>query len=167
MDQSHAPLLVAVADYHRSGRYGFTPPGHRQGAGTDPRVLEVLGKDPFCSDLLATPGLDDRKSRGQFLTRAEELMADAVGAAKAFFSTCGSSLSVRAAMMAVAGGAEGGLLVARDSHRSVVAGLIFSGVVPGERRNDAVIEYLRSGVEAGMTLPDPTDPTAHQFRAVA
>ena len=34
---------------------------------------------------------------------AEELMADAVGAAHAFFSTCGSSLSVKAAMMAVAG----------------------------------------------------------------
>ncbi len=57
-------------------------------------------------------------------------MADAVGAESAFFSTCGSSLSVKAAMLAVAGGADGGLLVARDSHKSIVAGLIFSGVVP-------------------------------------
>ena len=31
-------------------------------------------------------------------------MADAVGADQAFFSTCGSSLSVKAAMLAVAGG---------------------------------------------------------------
>jgi arginine decarboxylase len=57
-------------------------------------------------------------------------MAEAVGAATAFFSTCGSSMSVRAAMMAVAGGADGGLLVPRDSHKSIVAGLIFSGVRP-------------------------------------
>lgn len=57
-------------------------------------------------------------------------MADAVGAEYAFFSTCGSSLSVKAAMMAVAGGGNGELLVARDSHKSVVAGLIFSGVQP-------------------------------------
>jgi arginine decarboxylase len=40
-------------------------------------------------------------------------------------------------------------------------------VVPGERLNDAVIDYLRSGVEAGMTLPDPADPTVQQFRVVA
>jgi arginine/lysine/ornithine decarboxylase len=32
--------------------------------------------------------------------------------------------------MAVAGGADGGLLVPRDSHKSIVAGLIFSGVRP-------------------------------------
>lgn len=40
-------------------------------------------------------------------------------------------------------------------------------VVSGERLNEAVIDYLRSGVEAGMTLPDPADPTAQQFRVVA
>lgn len=40
-------------------------------------------------------------------------------------------------------------------------------VVPGERLNEAVIEYLRSGAQAGMTLPDPADPTAQQFRVVA
>ena len=39
-------------------------------------------------------------------------------------------------------------------------------VVPGERLNDAIIDYLRSGVEAGMTLPDPTDRTAQRFRVV-
>ncbi|GAB3026578.1 aminotransferase class I/II-fold pyridoxal phosphate-dependent enzyme [Mycobacterium bourgelatii] len=130
MDQSQAPLLDALSDYHRSNRYGFTPPGHRQGAGTDARVLAVMGKDPFRNDLLATNGLDDRRSSGKYLARAEELMAHAVGADTAFFSTCGSSLSVKAAMMAVAGCAQGGLLVARDSHKSIVAGLIFSGVQP-------------------------------------
>lgn len=130
MDQSQAPLLDALADYHRSNRYGFTPPGHRQGAGVDERVLAVMGKDPFRNDVLATNGLDDRMSRGKFLSRAEDLMADAVGAEAAFFSTCGSSMSVRAATMAVAGGADGGLLVTRDCHKSIVGGLIFSGVRP-------------------------------------
>lgn len=40
-------------------------------------------------------------------------------------------------------------------------------VVPGERLDEAVIDYLRSGVAAGMTLPDPADPSAHHFRVVA
>ena len=35
MDQDAAPLVEALADYHRLGRYGFTPPGHRQGRGVD------------------------------------------------------------------------------------------------------------------------------------
>ncbi|MBV9353414.1 MAG: ornithine decarboxylase [Mycobacterium sp.] len=130
MDQSQAPLLDALADYHEKGRYGFSPPGHRQGRGADERVLTVLGSEPFRSDVLASGGLDDWRSTGQYLEQAEALMADAVGATSAFFSTCGSSLSVRAAMMAVAGGAEGGLLVARDSHKSIVGGLIFSGIQP-------------------------------------
>lgn len=129
MDQSDAPLLDALADYRNKNRYGFTPPGHRQGRGTDERVLAVLGREPFAGDVLASGGLDDRKTRNEYLKRAEDLMAEAVGADIAWFSTCGSSLSVKAAMMAVAGG-DGSLLVSRDSHKSIVAGLIFSGVQP-------------------------------------
>ncbi len=53
MDQSKAPLLDALADYHRLDRYGFSPPGHRLGRGTDERVLDVLGRDPFRADVLA------------------------------------------------------------------------------------------------------------------
>jgi arginine decarboxylase len=133
MDQSEAPILDALVDYRKSNRYGYTPPGHRQGRGTDDRVLAVLGHQPFHDDILASGGLDDRRTSHKYLKRAEDLMADAVGADTAFFSTCGSSLSVKAAMMAVAGGPrpkEASLLVPRDSHKSVVAGLIFSGVQP-------------------------------------
>lgn len=129
MDQSDAPLLNALADYRDKNRYGFAPPGHRQGRGTDDRVLAVLGREPFLDDVLASGGLDDRRTSNGYLQRAEDLTAEAVGAEIAWFSTCGSSLSVRAAMMAVAGG-RGSLLVGRDSHKSIVAGLIFSGVQP-------------------------------------
>src|SRR5882757_6908860 len=129
MDQSQAPLLDALVDYHAANRYGFTPPGHRQGRGVDDRVLEVLGRQPFRDDVLASGGLDDRRMSNKYLKRAEDLMAEAVGADVAWFSTCGSSLSVKAAMMAVASG-DGSLLVSRDSHKSIVAGLIFSGVQP-------------------------------------
>ena len=50
-------------------------------------------------------------------------MADAVGAEHAFFSTCGSSLSVKSAMLAVCGG-HGRILVGRDAHKSVISGLV-------------------------------------------
>jgi arginine/lysine/ornithine decarboxylase len=123
MDHGHAPLLEALAEYHRLDRYGFTPPAHRQGRGIDPRVREVMGLDPFRDDVLVS-ALGDAS-----LQQAEELMADAVGAEHAFFSTCGSSLSVKAAMLAVAGH-DGHLILSRDVHKSVVAGMIFSGVQP-------------------------------------
>jgi arginine/lysine/ornithine decarboxylase len=40
-------------------------------------------------------------------------------------------------------------------------------VVPGERINQAVIDYLRSGLEAGMVLPDPADPSLDTIRVTA
>lgn len=129
MDQTQAPVLEALAAYQANGHTAFTPPGHRQGRGVDPRVLEVLGPAVFEADVLATGGLDDRTSSNGILEHAQSLMAEAVGAEKTFFSTCGSSLSVKAAMLAVAGPSEH-LVVGRDAHKSVVAGLIVAGIRP-------------------------------------
>jgi arginine decarboxylase len=148
MDQSAAPMLDALADYHAHGRYGFTPPGHRQGRGADPRTRAGIGEDAFRSDLLATAGLDDRKSSHGYVSTAERLMADAVGAEQAFFSTCGSSLSVKAAILALASGG-GDLLISRDAHKSVVAGLVFSGVRP---------QWIRPRHDARLHLAHPPSP---------
>src|SRR5512132_344453 len=148
MNQSAAPMLDALVDYHARGRYGFTPPGHRQGRGADPRTRAGIGEDAFRSDLLATAGLDDRKSSHGYLSTAERLMADAVGAEQAFFSTCGSSLSVKAAILALASGG-GDLLISRDAHKSVVAGLVFSGVQP---------QWIRPRHDARLHLAHPPSP---------
>ncbi|KRV49962.1 ornithine decarboxylase [Wenjunlia vitaminophila] len=129
MDHTSAPILEALDRYHRRHELGFTPPGHKQARGADPSVRRVLGDAVFHSDVLATAGLDDRLSGQGLLRRAEELMADAVHAEHTFFSTCGSSLSVKAAMLSAAGPHQK-LLVGRDAHKSVVSGLILSGVVP-------------------------------------
>ncbi|PAZ10954.1 ornithine decarboxylase [Streptomyces sp. SA15] len=129
VDHTRAPVLEALADYRRRGRLSFAPPGHKQARGADPAVREVLGDAVFLGDVLASGGLDDRLSRGRVLQRAQELMADAVHAEHTFFSTCGSSLSVKAAMLAVASPHEK-LLIGRDAHKSVVSGLILSGIEP-------------------------------------
>ena len=95
IDQDDAPLLDALADYHEQDRYGFSPPGHRQGRGVDDAVLAVLGREPFGTMCWPAAGWMTARSSRQFLARAEELMADAVGAEHAFFSTCGSSFRSR------------------------------------------------------------------------
>ncbi|MEU6429804.1 aminotransferase class I/II-fold pyridoxal phosphate-dependent enzyme [Microbispora sp. NPDC046973] len=129
MDQSRAPVLEALTAYRRRGDISFTPPGHKQGRGVDPRVLEVLGVDLFRDDVMVMNGLDDRLQTNGVLEEAQQLMAKAVNAEQAFFSTCGSSLSVKSAMLSVAGPGEK-LLVARNAHKSVISGLILSGVEP-------------------------------------
>src|SRR5690348_8505863 len=129
MDHDEVPVLDALADYHRRGYTPFTPPGHKQGRGADPRTRAVLGESVFGNDVLAVAGLDDRASSGEVIPRAQRLMADAVGAEHAFFSTCGSSLSVKSATLAVAG-RHGRILVGRDAHKSVISGLVLSGLRP-------------------------------------
>src|SRR4051812_27264913 len=171
IDHSRAPVLDALADFWRRGDTVFGPPGHRQGRGIDQRVLDIMGEGAFASDVLSMNGLDDRRQSGGILQQAQELMADAVGAEHAFFATCGSSLSVKSAMMAVAGPGER-LLVSRNAHKSVIAGVIIAGIDPvwvrpkydAERHiahppePDDVREALSSRPEAkGMLLITPTD----------
>ncbi|MFI9387704.1 aminotransferase class I/II-fold pyridoxal phosphate-dependent enzyme [Kutzneria sp. NPDC052558] len=171
MDHSRAPVLEALAEFHEQGFVPFNPPGHKQGRGADQRVIDVVGTGVFTSDVLGPNGLDDRLLRHGVLQEAQKLMADAVGAEHTFFSTCGSSLSVKSAMLAVAGPHEK-LIVARHAHKSVISGLILSGVSPvwvhphwdGERHlsHPPGPEEVRKAFEAepeakGMLLVTPTD----------
>jgi arginine decarboxylase len=128
-EHDRAPVLEAFAEHDERPHLSFAPPGHRQGRGADARVTAAMGLDVFRHDYLADGELDDRAARGEVLARAEALMADAVGAEHTFFTTCGSSLSVKAAMLAVAGRA-GSLLLGRDAHKSAVSGLVLGGIEP-------------------------------------
>ncbi|MER6571258.1 aminotransferase class I/II-fold pyridoxal phosphate-dependent enzyme [Streptomyces sp. NPDC001093] len=182
MDHSRAPVLEALTEFRRRGDVVFGPPGHKQGRGTDPRVADVLGIDVFRSDVLNLNGLDDRRESQGVLAQAQELMADAVGAEHAFFSTCGSSLSVKTAMCAVAGPGEK-FLLSRNAHKSVVAAVIINGVEPvwvhpkfdAERHiahppePEDVRDRLREHPDAkGMLLITPTDwGTCADIRGVA
>jgi arginine/lysine/ornithine decarboxylase len=152
MDHSRAPVLEALRAFREQGYTPFNPPGHRQGRGVDPRVLDVLGEDVFASDVISVNGLDDRTMSKGVIEEAQKLMADAVHAEHAFFSTCGSSLSVKSAMLSVAGPHEK-LLVARQSHKSVISGLILSGVAP---------VWVRPSWDADLHLSHP--PTADEVR---
>ncbi|MFF9765250.1 aminotransferase class I/II-fold pyridoxal phosphate-dependent enzyme [Streptomyces sp. NPDC014636] len=153
VDHTQAPVLEALMEYRRTGQLSFTPPGHKQARGADPAVREVLGDAVFLGDVLASGGLDDRLMRGRVLERAEALMADAVHAEHTFFTTCGSSLSVKAAMLAVAGPHEK-LLIGRDAHKSVVSGLVLSGIEP---------IWVEPRWDARLAIAHP--PSAEDFEA--
>lgn len=182
MDHSRVPVLEALQEFRRRGDVVFGPPGHKQGRGADPRVAEIVGMDVFRSDVLYLNGLDDRRQSQGVLSQAQELMADAVGAEQAFFSTCGSSLSVKTAMLAVAGPGEK-LLLSRNAHKSVISAVVVNGVEPiwvhpkfdRERHiahppePDDVRRRLQEHPDAkGMLLITPTDwGTCADIRGVA
>jgi arginine decarboxylase len=182
MDHSRVPVLEALQEFRRRGDIAYGPPGHKQGRGVDPRVADIVGLDVFRSDVLSLNGLDDRRQSQGVLSQAQELMADAVGAEHAFFSTCGSSLSVKTAMLAVAGPGEK-LLLSRNAHKTVIAAVIVNGVEPiwvhpkfdTERHlahppePDDVRRRLREHPDAkGMLLITPTDwGTCADVRGVA
>ncbi|MBC2868529.1 PLP-dependent transferase [Streptomyces mexicanus] len=148
MDHSCVPVLEALQEFRRRGDVAYGPPGHKQGRGTDPRVAEILGMDVFRSDVLSLNGLDDRRQSQGVLSQAQELMADAVGADQAFFSTCGSSLSVKTAMLAVAGPGEK-LLLSRNAHKSVISAVVINGVEP---------IWVHPKFDAGRHLAHPPEP---------
>ena len=39
-------------------------------------------------------------------------------------------------------------------------------ILPGERINQEVVDYLLSGLDAGRTLPDPADPSLKTIRVM-
>jgi arginine decarboxylase len=56
MDHNRAPVLEALQEFRRRGDHVFGPPGHRQGRGADPRVVEVVGEGVFATDVLSLNG---------------------------------------------------------------------------------------------------------------
>jgi arginine/lysine/ornithine decarboxylase len=119
MDQDRAPVLEAIEQYRRSDEYTFALPGHRFGRGIDERTTAVLG-GAFAADVITAK---------QAVSEAETLMAEAVGARQAIFTTCGSSISIHTAMLTVTGPGRK-ILIDRNVHKSVVASLVLAGAEP-------------------------------------
>jgi arginine decarboxylase len=120
MDQDATPVLDAIERIPQLGTYTFSLPGHRYGRGVDDRTAEVLSHGAFAADvMLAKSAVSD----------AEALYAEAVGAKQAIFTTCGSSISIHAAMLTMSGPGRK-VLVDRNVHKSVVGSLILAGAEP-------------------------------------
>src|SRR4051812_1406401 len=122
-DQKKAPIVEAIQKYHQSGITPFTTPGHKKGAGVFEEDKELIGETPFLNDIPMQNGADDRRESKGIQEEAENLYAKAVGADQTFFSTNGSSLSAHVAVLTVADAGDK-ILVARNTHKSMIAALI-------------------------------------------
>ena len=104
-------------------------PGHKGGAGADPGLRSALGERALMVDVPADiHGIDLGPAPTPFQL-AESLAAEAHGAARSWFLTNGASQGNHALALALAPlGAP--VVVQRNSHASVVDGLVLSGGVP-------------------------------------
>jgi len=128
-DQPTAPYLDAVVAYAFRGPARFHVPGHKGGPGADPGVRKAIGVDGLAADVPHDIyGIDLGPSPTPY-ERAELLAAEAFGAAQSWFLTNGATQGNHALCLALA--PLGTRIVAqRNSHASIVDGLVLSGGLP-------------------------------------
>ena len=128
-DQPTAPYLDAVVAYAFRGPARYHVPGHKGGPGADPGVRKAIGVDGLAADVPHDIyGIDIGPSPTPY-ERAELLAAEAFGAAQSWFLTNGATQGNHALCLALA--PLGTRIVAqRNSHGSLVDGLVLSGGLP-------------------------------------
>jgi arginine/lysine/ornithine decarboxylase len=122
--QERAPVLAALGRHRAAGTVAFSTPGHKGGAAIESDVRELLGAGVFAADVWLNSG-----EHAAMLAEAEALAADAWGADRAWYLLNGSTGGNHAALLATLRPGDE-VIVARDAHRSVLAGLIASGAHP-------------------------------------
>ncbi|MFS0754555.1 aminotransferase class I/II-fold pyridoxal phosphate-dependent enzyme [Noviherbaspirillum sp. 1P10PC] len=120
-----APLYESIVAFSQSGPVSFHSPGHKGGRTLPPPYLDRLG----ALDLNNLPATDTLHCPNGPILEAEQLLASAYGAVQSFLLVNGSSSGNIAAMLAATRPGDK-VLVQRNAHKSVIAGLILSGALP-------------------------------------
>ncbi len=103
-----------LADHAR-----FYTPGHKGGQSLPVPFLKELGKWD----------LPELAGGSEAIAEAEALASETFGAQRTWFLVNGSTIGIQAMLLAVCGAGEQ-VLIGRNCHRSVIAGLILSGAEP-------------------------------------
>ncbi len=121
-----APYLEAIVSYGFRGSVRFHVPGHKGGPGADPGLRSAIGERALALDICQDiEGIDTGPAPTPY-QRAEELAAVAYGAQRTWFLTNGATQGNHALCLALARPGQH-VLVQRNSHASIVDGLVLSG----------------------------------------
>jgi lysine decarboxylase len=127
--QPTAPYLEAITAYGFRGSTRFHVPGHKGGEGADPGLRTALGEQALLLDIPQDiEGIDVGPSPTPY-ERAEQLAAEAYGAERTWFLTNGATQGNHALCIALAP-AGTPVILQRNSHASLIDGLILSGGRP-------------------------------------
>ena len=104
-------------------------PGHKKGVGADQEFKEFIGENAFKIDVTVFKSVDSLHHPTGPIKRAQELAADAYGSDAAFFSMHGTSGAIQAMIMSVVSSGDK-IIIPRNVHKSITAGIILSGAIP-------------------------------------
>ena len=128
LDQERAPIYEALRDFSKKRVVPFDVPGHKRGKG-NPELRELLGEKCVGMDVNSMKPLDNLCHPVSVIREAEELAAEAFGAAHAFLMVGGTTSAVQSMILSVVKRGEK-IILPRNVHRSVVGALILCGAVP-------------------------------------
>ncbi len=127
--QLKTPLFDAMVTLAESRKVSFHTPGHKSGKGISTRFRKFVGPKIFTIDLTTLDEVDSLQRPIGVIKQAQALAAEAYGAEASFFLLNGTT-GGNHAMILTACRPDAPVLVARNAHKSVLAGLIFSGAKP-------------------------------------
>jgi arginine/lysine/ornithine decarboxylase len=120
-----APFYESILRFVERGQAPFYSPGHKGG-----RTLPREFKERVCElDLNNLPDTDTLHCPSGAILEAQELLAEAYGVAHSYMLVGGSTAGNVAALLATLRPGER-VLVQRNAHKSVIAGIIQVGAVP-------------------------------------
>lgn len=129
LDQHSTPLFEAVIAYAREHKISFHTPGHKHGVSIPQEFRNFVGERIFDCDLTLLEEVDSLHDPRGVIKEAQKLAAEAYGSDYAFFLVNGSSGGNHAMILASCDPGDK-IIVPRNAHRSVLAGIILSGAVP-------------------------------------
>ncbi|MBI5189238.1 MAG: aminotransferase class I/II-fold pyridoxal phosphate-dependent enzyme [Nitrospirae bacterium] len=127
--QYKTPLFDAMVSLAEARKISFHTPGHKSGKGIATRFVKYVGHKIFSIDLTTLDEVDSLQRPTGVIKEAQELAAKAYGADRSFFLVNGTSVGNHAMVMSACGPGSG-ILMARNCHKSVVAGTILAGATP-------------------------------------
>ena len=126
--QTKAPVYEALEHFRKKRVVPFDVPGHKRGRG-NPELVEFLGEKCLGLDVNSMKPLDNLGHPVSVIREAEELTADAFGAAHAFLMVNGTTSSVQTMILSVC--KEGDkIILPRNVHKSVINVLVLCGAIP-------------------------------------
>lgn len=147
LSQINAPIYEALRKFRRMRVVPFDVPGHKRGRG-NMELTEFLGEDCMNVDVNSMKPLDNLCHPVSVIKDAEELAAQAFGAANAFFMVGGTTSAVQSMIMYACKSGDK-IIMPRNVHRSAINALILTGAVPVYVNPDVKNDL---GIALGMSV---------------
>lgn len=128
LNQDKAPIMEALQQLKTMRIVPFDVPGHKRGKGNK-ELTYFLGEKCMELDVNSMKPLDNLCHPVSVIKEAEELAADAFGAAHAFFMVGGTTSAVQAMVLTACKRGDK-IILPRNVHRSAINAMILCGAVP-------------------------------------